>query len=320
MGRKRVVNLDDLFFDSRLCRLLKGTGLHVYERLWTLAEDWGGYEYDPEDISLQMGALREIEKITPQKVEEIINILIQEGKIITYDTGNGRQYHWIKNFMKHQPLKNPTPPKLPLPPWIQCEQNKYKSGKVYARYQIIEENLPGASQETTGSLPEDSQEAPERLPVGSKQKQKGNRKEKKGKDNKPSKKQFLDCVYLTEKEYDTLVERYGKHDTQLIIEKLNDYKMAHGATYKSDYHAMQSWVIEEVRGTKKPIPKQERPPAKCEKCGESGDMLEYSEEKKKWLCFACYTGKSKEEVEQRRKEVRKLISGVFGKETGNEKT
>ncbi len=52
MARKRVIDTG-LYFDTEICRLLGARGLHLYIRLWGLAEDWGGYEANHEDIALQ---------------------------------------------------------------------------------------------------------------------------------------------------------------------------------------------------------------------------------------------------------------------------
>lgn len=53
---------------------------------------------------------------------------------------------------------------------------------------------------------------------------------------------FADLVQLTQKEYDTLLDEFGEQDTKEIIRKLNDYKLAKGVTYKSDYGAICTWV------------------------------------------------------------------------------
>jgi uncharacterized phage protein (TIGR02220 family) len=127
--------------------MLGPMGLHYYIRLWGVAEDWGGYKPNYEDLSLQMGAL----KILPKKCEEFDRKLIESGHIIRYQI-NGQPIHWLKNLMDHQPLNNPTPPKLPLPEWMDVEIHEYKSGKKYAKYRIIRDKLPDEYQDSTGRL------------------------------------------------------------------------------------------------------------------------------------------------------------------------
>jgi hypothetical protein len=143
MSRKRVIDTE-LYFDTELHKLLGCEGLHLYIRLWGLADDSGVYEPRYEDIALQMGALR----LSAEKVRKHVDALIRAGKIIPY-AANGREYHWLKNFQKHQPLSTPSLPRYPLPEWIEYDQREYPSGKKFATYRIIPEKLP----EITGSLP-----------------------------------------------------------------------------------------------------------------------------------------------------------------------
>ncbi len=68
----------------------------------------------------------------------------------------------------------------------------------------------------------------------------------KNSDKDAEKKKFADSVKLTEKEYDTLAAERGKDFTDKCIETLNNYKLASGKKYKSDYYAIRSWVIDAV--------------------------------------------------------------------------
>lgn len=146
MARRRVIDTDGLYFDTELVRLLGYEGLHFYIRLWAIAEDWGGYEFKPDDISLATGAL----KITPKKVENFCKKLIDADKIIAYSV-NGRTYHWLTHFMEHQSLNNPSIPKLPLPDWIDCKiKVNEKTKKKTAQYEIITSKLPVPYQYHTG--------------------------------------------------------------------------------------------------------------------------------------------------------------------------
>lgn len=63
---------------------------------------------------------------------------------------------------------------------------------------------------------------------------------------KESKVNYSDNVLLSEKEYQTLIGKYGESDTKAIIAKLDSYKLAHGKNYISDYGAICSWVAGEV--------------------------------------------------------------------------
>ncbi len=74
---------------------------------------------------------------------------------------------------------------------------------------------------------------------------------KKNKDKKKEsekvKNNYADDVTLTQAEYDKLMSEFPKKFVDKCIEILNNYKLSKGAKYKSDYHAMRSWVIGEVQ-------------------------------------------------------------------------
>ena len=74
-----------------------------------------------------------------------------------------------------------------------------------------------------------------------------NHKENKNKNKKKiNKNKYLDLVYLTEKEHQTLIKEYGVENTMKFYKKLSDYKGSKGKKYKSDYKAILSWVIDAV--------------------------------------------------------------------------
>lgn len=51
-------------------------------------------------------------------------------------------------------------------------------------------------------------------------------------------------VLLSDEEYKKLSERVGEEHVPELIDILDGYKEAHGATYKSDYRAILNWVID----------------------------------------------------------------------------
>jgi len=67
--------------------------------------------------------------------------------------------------------------------------------------------------------------------------------------------EYKDNVNLFKKEYDTLLEKYGKTATDWMIDKLGNYKLSKGKKYKSDYGAINTWVVDEAK--KKKIIKQQ---------------------------------------------------------------
>lgn len=59
--------------------------------------------------------------------------LIEKNKLIPYHT-KGKDVLYLANFHKHQTIKNPQPPEVPLPPLITWKP--YKSNPRTGRYEI----------------------------------------------------------------------------------------------------------------------------------------------------------------------------------------
>lgn len=60
------------------------------------------------------------------------------------------------------------------------------------------------------------------------------------------KKQYTEYVTMREKEYNKLVDRFGKKFTERCIEVLDAYKGSTGKKYKDDYRAILNWVVKRV--------------------------------------------------------------------------
>ena len=58
---------------------------------------------------------------------------------------------------------------------------------------------------------------------------------------------YRENVTLKEKEYKGLIEKYGKDKTDRLLNKLSAYKLQFDKKYKSDYGAINSWVIESLK-------------------------------------------------------------------------
>jgi hypothetical protein len=90
---------------------------------------------------------------------------------------------------------------------------------------------------------------PKNNPVGydsdseTKAKQKAIREEKRRKEKK---REYAEFVFLLEKEYETLCNKYNKKGADSCIETLNNYKGSLGKKYKSDYMAINSWVVNKL--------------------------------------------------------------------------
>lgn len=66
--------------------------------------------------------------------------------------------------------------------------------------------------------------------------------------NNNNKKEYVEAVSMTEKEYQSLVGKYGEVFTAMCLEKLSNAKLANTKLkYDSDYRAILKWVVEAVQ-------------------------------------------------------------------------
>jgi hypothetical protein len=56
--------------------------------------------------------------------------------------------------------------------------------------------------------------------------------------------QYAEFVFLKQEEYEKLTTKYSKGGADRLIEILDNYKGANGKTYKNDYRAILSWVVD----------------------------------------------------------------------------
>jgi hypothetical protein len=61
-----------------------------------------------------------------------------------------------------------------------------------------------------------------------------------------SKQTYRENVWLKPEEHEALITRHGLPFVERCLDKLSSYKLAHEKEYKSDYGAINSWVIEEI--------------------------------------------------------------------------
>lgn len=60
------------------------------------------------------------------------------------------------------------------------------------------------------------------------------------------KKKYAEKVQMTEEQYSVLCTKYSKPFADKCIEELDLYKHSSGRSYKSDYHAILKWVVDNV--------------------------------------------------------------------------
>lgn len=72
----------------------------------------------------------------------------------------------------------------------------------------------------------------------------------------PAKTKYAEFVAMTNDEYQLLLAKFGKADTDRLIEILDNYKGSTGKKYKSDYRAILSWCVKRLEEEKQHKPQQ----------------------------------------------------------------
>ena len=117
--------------------------------------------------------------------------------------------------------------------------------------------------EDLAPLPEDYGSTTVELPP-KRREEKRREKNLKEENSEDSPKTYAEFVKMTEKEHGKLVAQFGESGTRACIEKLDNAKGSKGYKYKSDYRAILSWVVGELKLDKKtPGSGQVK---KCSKC------------------------------------------------------
>jgi hypothetical protein len=139
--------------DTDLLRYLDRDGRMFYIGLIQLADDSGCLEDDllafkihlyPADMDVDLDF-----------IQKHRDRLVELGKLIPY-TSEGKQCLYLKNFHKHQSLRSPAPPSVPLPEWITWEPGE--TARSSGKYIVSE---PYGDRTVTVSSPYGDQPEPE---------------------------------------------------------------------------------------------------------------------------------------------------------------
>lgn len=103
--------------------------------------------------------------------------------------------------------------------------------------------------ETQDIVSEPAQEEPavEVPPEAPPEEPKPKRKKKTDEEKDAEKTKYADYVRMKPSEYDSLCSTIGKEAAEKAIAILNSYKGSKGKTYKNDYMAIHSWVIDKIK-------------------------------------------------------------------------
>lgn len=184
--------------------------------LWNFCDDYGSHQYSPKQIKMEVFPGDDF-KIN--KIEEWLLELINARLINTY-TIDDKRYLRVCGW-RHQKIEKPSR-KHPDP--IQFDDYSPNDRRPFA------DDSPAEGNGMEGK--------------GEERKEKEYKKEK----STHEKIKHLDSVYLTSREYETLITKYGREPTEKAIEILNNAIMSKGYKYKSHYHTIIGWPMKEVAG------------------------------------------------------------------------
>lgn len=215
MFSKSIID-SDAFLDMPISARL------LYYDLSMRADD-DGFINSPKKIQRMIGAS-----------EDDIKVLITKKFIIPFESGVVVIKHWkIHNYIQNDRYK----------PTVYTEEMAKLSVKNNKSYSLDTDCIQvGYEVDTQVRLGKDRLEL-----------DKNRVKEKK----EPSllaipqeqhlKKHFAEFVTMTNEEYEKLCSAHSKDFVDQCIFKLNNYKGSKGKTYKSDYRAILSWVVDSVK-------------------------------------------------------------------------
>lgn len=109
-----------------------------YEGLIQLADDSGCLEDSPFVFKLILFPSPVDADITVDVLANWRDEMIEDGKLIRYTVGK-KDFLYVANFRKHQSIKNPEKPSVPLPPWIRWES--YESNGRAGKYVFSDDVL-----------------------------------------------------------------------------------------------------------------------------------------------------------------------------------
>jgi len=122
--------------DTELIKHLDAIGRMFFIGLSQLADDSGCVIHD--SLFFKITFFPVDQEVSLERLEGYTDKLIELGKLIPYQA-EGKSCLFIKNFHKHQTLKNCSPPSVPLPVWI--EYHTYPTNPRQGRYELQEEKL-----------------------------------------------------------------------------------------------------------------------------------------------------------------------------------
>lgn len=209
--------------DHRLCALVSDHGAAGYGIYWCLVEML--HEETTHKLPMQDYLFRSVAKQMSTTAEQVLNIVqdcMNVYQLFSGESGFFFSNRVFKNISDREDIK----------------EKRSKAGKISAEKRKIatsdEHVLTSVEQNST-------------------KKRKVKEKKVKEKKVKEIEKVFYKPnVSLSDQEYKTLVEKHGQQKTDWMIDKLSSYKLSQQKEYKSDYGAINTWVVTAAEKDYKP--------------------------------------------------------------------
>ena len=220
--------LDTSFFDSRKIKVLRskfgceGICLYIYllaeiyrDRGYYLSVDEDFYAIVADDNGLDEDRVREIVAYFCRN--NFFNPTLFDKNILTSSEIQKQYQESVKRRGEYRavPVRSDV--------WL-LKDEESEDYICYENGDFCNENSTKKSKENKSKVNESKEKKNICIPVG-------------------DKKAFADNVLLTDKEYQSLIDRFGHSQTDEMLKKLSHYKSANGKEYKSDYDAIFSWVL-----------------------------------------------------------------------------
>lgn len=173
--------------------------------------------------------------VSEQKLRTLLKKLINDDMIELTSRFNKFSLYRIKNYQNYNQQNNQQNNQQTNQQETAPLQGEFSFDDQHNNQQDNQQINPQvtSSQPANNQQPTTKEECKERKNV---------KKEKK----KVIKTKYAEFVNMTEEEYNNLIAAHGEERTKRMISVLNNYKGAKGKTYKNDYMAILSWVVERV--------------------------------------------------------------------------
>ena len=192
-----------------------------FYRILVNCDDYGRMDARPPILRAKCFPLR-IDKVKDKDIKAWINSLVARNLIFLY-TVDGKRYLQTTTWEKHQQVR--------------AKRSKFPAPDDGVINKIADEPVEKSDDSNGNQMQSDVPENPiQSLSLSLSESE-----------SKATKKSYAQFVKMTPDEHQKLIDQFGPIPTTKMIEILDNYKGASGKTYKSDYRAILTWVVNRWR-------------------------------------------------------------------------